>query len=209
MTKMRHSFRFPYEVQDAVRRHVRNAVSKVDPSRYSQEPAYTSALMSALEGRAYEGSAGSVDFKATIATDHGPGAAERWSGIDFVITAAIFDQSTRVEKAIVFQAKRGNISALTAHERQRLIGQISAMKTYTSSPKVLEVPNIPVKMVPTVVSGNRVHSGSPYVQVDLADYFVRRVLPTLDGDTRPAFVQSVQESSLSQLFVVANLGTSR
>lgn len=206
---MRHSFRFPFEVQEAVRRHVRNAVKKVDPSRYSQEPAYTSALMSALEGRAYEGSAGLVDFKATITTDHGPNAAERWSGIDFVITATVFDQFTRVEKAIVFQAKKGNISALTTHERERLIGQISAMKKYTNSPKVLEVPNLPIKMVPTVVSGNRVLSGFSYIQMDLADYFVRRVLPTLDGDTRSGFVQSVQESSLTQLFVVTNLNTSQ
>jgi hypothetical protein len=39
----------------------------------------------------------------------------------------------------------------------------------------------------------------------LPDYFVRRLLTTLDGDTRPRFVAAVQESRLKQLRVLASI----
>jgi hypothetical protein len=45
----------------------------------------------------------------------------------------------------------------------------------------------------------------PTVPVSLPDYFVRRVLTTLDGDTRPEFVNGVHEISLRQLRVIAEL----
>ncbi len=58
---------------------------------------------------------------------------------------------------------------------------------------------------PEVVSGVRIVEGLPSKPMSLPDYFVRRVLTTLDGDTRPDFVAGVQESSLKQLQVIARV----
>ena len=72
----KHGFRFPPEVIDAVREHVRNAIGRVAPERFSQEANYTAALASQLEGTAYVGEHGSVVFKSTVFDDRGPSSAE-------------------------------------------------------------------------------------------------------------------------------------
>jgi hypothetical protein len=59
-----------------------------------------------------------------------------------------------------------------------------------------------------VISGNRILSNNSYTSYNLGDYFIRRILPTFDGDTRPDFVKGVQEHSLSQLKIVAETSIS-
>ena len=105
----KHGFRFQPEVRDAVRRHVAAAVASIDPRRYRQEHAYSTALAHALEGVPYSGPHGRVEFKSTVVDDRGRGAAEKWSGADLAITANVSYGGQQVRKAILVQAKRGQL----------------------------------------------------------------------------------------------------
>lgn len=202
---MRHAFRFPEHVREDVREHVRAAVEGLNPASFEQEPAYVAALLGRLHGPVYEGRYGSVVFEATIVNSIAPGAAENWSGADLAITARIRQGQQTVSKAILAQAKRGGLEDLSQRERDRLMGQIRKMRQLTPSPKVLLIRDSNGERRPEVRSGIRIMDGLPTVAMSLPDYFVRRVLTTLDGDTRPEFVHDVHESSLRQLRVRASL----
>lgn len=89
-----------------------SAVEGVSPSRFEQEPAYTAALLGRLTGSVYHGPDGFVLFETTNVNSIGPGAAERWSGADFAITARIRQGSLAIDKAILAQAKRGALEDL-------------------------------------------------------------------------------------------------
>jgi hypothetical protein len=115
---VRHAFRFPDHIKEAVRGHVRRAVNSVDHRRFRQEPAYTAALIHGLEGVAYEGDDGFVSIRATNADSIGPGTAESWSGADFAITATVRHGITSIEKAILVQAKLGELSELSNDDRE-------------------------------------------------------------------------------------------
>ena len=154
---------------------------------------------------AYDGPDGSVLFKATNVNSIGPGAAERRFGADLAITAEIRKDKLELVKAILAQAKRGGLQDLTPSLREDLVGQIQKMRRCTRSPKVVLYRDFDGHRVPEVVSGVRIIEGLPVTSVPLPDYFVRRVLTTLDGDTRPSFVAAVQESSLKQLNVIARV----
>jgi hypothetical protein len=206
---MRHAFSFPPHIRDAVREHVRRAITELSPSRFVQEPAYTTALLARLEGTAYRGEDGSVEFKATNVNSIGRGAAEKWSGADFAITADIRKGDLQVTKAILAQAKLGGLEDLPDRERGRLVGQIREMRQLTRAPKVLLIREIDGRREPEVASGVRIVEQLHTEPLSLPDYFVRRILTTLDGDTRPAFVAGVQESSLSQLRVFAQVRSNR
>jgi hypothetical protein len=156
------------------------------------------ALAQSLTGVAYEGPLGTVRFDATVVDDRGSGAAEKWSGADLAITAEISDGETVVTKAILFQAKRGHIDELPQRERENLRASIEKMRRLTRSPKVLELGDDTDRR-PAVLSANGILSGGSPQPYDLPDYFVRRVLTTFDGDTRPEFVEGVQESGLTNL----------
>ncbi len=200
---MRHAFGFPFHIREAIRSHVRRAVEGVAVSRFRQEPSYTSALLRRQYGIAYSGADGSVTFTATDIDSIGPGAAENWSGADFAITARIAQEQNSVAKAILFQAKLGSLDSMTSGEWERLIEQIEAMRGFTHSPKVLFVAENGLNREPFVASGTYISRGVTTEHIPWAEYFVRRVLPTLDGDTRPPFVAGVQDSRLSQLRVEA------
>ena len=184
---------------------MRRAITGLNPERYKQEPAYTAALLGRLEGIAYSDSDGSVVFKPTNVNSIGPGAAESWSGADFAITAEIRKGNLGVTKAILAQAKLGSIQDLAPSRREDLAGQIQKMRHFTRSPKVVLYRDFDGQREPEVVSGVRIVEGLPSKPMSLPDYFVRRVLTTLDGDTRPDFVAGVQESSLKQLQVIARV----
>ncbi|HEV7472496.1 MAG TPA: hypothetical protein VGN90_00510 [Pyrinomonadaceae bacterium] len=77
------------------------------------------------------------------------------------------------------------------------------MKKLTRSPKVMEIVEVGRIRQPRIISGTHVLVDHDYVSETFGDYMVRRVLTTLDGDTRPGFVDGVQDSSLSQLRVRA------
>ncbi len=206
---MRHSFSFPTHIRDAVRAHVRRAIDRIDPKRFHQEDPYTAALLISLDGVAYEGEDGFVGFKGTIVNSKGTNAAEHWAGADFAITADIRKGDFHVTKAILAQAKRGGLDGLSTAERGRLVGQIREMRRLTRSPKVLLIREIDGRREPEVASGVRISEELATRPMGLPDYFVRRVLTTLDGDTRPEFVEAVQESSLARLRVLANVPRSQ
>ena len=111
---MRHAFRFPLHIREAVRLHVRRAIAEVDPARFNQEPAFAVALLARLQGTAYQGADGSVVFRTTNIDSIGPGAAERWSGADMAITADIREGDLGISKAILIQAKRGGCLLYTS-----------------------------------------------------------------------------------------------
>ena len=202
---MRHAFRFPIAVQEAVRGHVRQAIERIRPESYRQEHSYSAALAGKLDGIVYEGEEGYVEFRSTVADDRGRGSAESWAGIDFVITASIRDEMQEIDKAIIFQAKKGLVENLPPGETDRLRRQVELMKRLTRSPKILEVPDGVTTRYPTVVSANRFQSSLLFRHLYLEDYFVQRVLTTLDGDTRPSFVDSVEESSFAALKITASI----
>lgn len=202
---MRHAFAFPSHIREAVRAHVQDAIDGLRPESYEQEPAYTAALLGRLEGVAYEGLDGSVILKTTNVNSIGRGAAESWSGADLAITADIRKGDLHVTKAILAQAKRGGLDDLSRSERGRLVGQIHDMRRHTRSPKVLLIREIDGRREPEVASGIRIAKELPTRPMSLADYVVRRILTTLDGDTRPEFVDAVQESSLTRLHVFAQI----
>jgi hypothetical protein len=79
------------------------------------------------------------------------------------------------------------------------------MRRLTRSPKVILIRELEGQRQPVVASGIRISENLPTQPLSLPDYFVRRVLPTLDGDTRSQFVAAVQESSLKQLRVFASV----
>jgi hypothetical protein len=62
---MRHAFKFPKHVQDAVRRYVERAAAPLDQAHFRQEPAYTAALLGRLTGVAHEYEDAFVSFHGT------------------------------------------------------------------------------------------------------------------------------------------------
>jgi hypothetical protein len=200
---LRHAFSFPAHIREAVRAHVRRAIEELNPRRFVQEPAYTAALLARLEGTPYNGEDGSVVITATNVNSVGPGAAEHWSGADFAITATISKGDLSIRKAILGQAKLGGLTDLSARERGRMVGQIIDMRHLTHSPKVMLIHEIGDRREPVMASGTLIAKNIDTQELSLPDYFVRRILTTLDGDTRPFFVDGVEESSLQQLRVYA------
>lgn len=200
---MRHAFAFPQEVRDAVRSHVRKAYWEVSPLRYKQEPAWVSAVARQLEGTAYEGDYGKVVFTSTLFDDRARNSAESRYGADLAITADVSDGAREIRKAILVQAKLGRVWDLSSSKLEKLQGQIRKMQRLTRFPKVLEIPIENGVRIPRMLSGNRVAAGELSSGVPLEDYFTRRVLTTLDGDTRRSFVDAVQDSSLSRIHIQA------
>ena len=200
----RHTFRFPHQVRESVKKYVASRVVAVDPRRFRQEPQYCSALAQSLTGIAYEGSDGFVRFDGTAIDDRGPNSAEFFSGADLAITAAISNKRDRIDKAILVQAKLGAVENLSASALEDLKEQVRKMKQLTPSPKVMEVIEIGTVRRPRILSGTNLLNDHDYVSEELGDYIVRRVLTTLDGNTRSEFVAAVQDSSLARLRVTAS-----
>jgi hypothetical protein len=201
----KHAFRFPPEVVSAVKEHVRRAIEAVDPTRYGQEANYTAALVSQLEGVAYQEQHGSVEFHSTVFDDRGPGSAESRYGADFAITATVSDGTTTIRKAILVQAKLGYLDDMSAADAAFLQSQIEEMKQLVDAPKVMEIPEDSGRRYPSMVSGNNGLDHEPYISMELPDYFTARVTTTLDGTTDASVVDTVQDSSLSRVDLIAKL----
>src|SRR6266513_5543528 len=107
----RHTFRFPREVVESIKQHVRQAIDAVEPSRHRQEANYTAALVNRLKGIAYKGEHGEVVFDSTVFDDRGRNSAEHRLGADHAITATISDGARTVRKAILVQAKLGSLES--------------------------------------------------------------------------------------------------
>jgi len=130
-------------------------------------------------------------------------AAEQWSGADMAITATISNPNMEVKKAILVQAKLGAVERMEPRLRENLLEQIRRMKRLTRSPQIMEIPDVGGRRIPRILSANKVLAGDLPSGYDLSDYFVRRVLTTLDGDTRPDFVGGVSNSRLTSLRIFA------
>lgn len=201
----RHAFKFPAEVNQAIRRFVKNAVEGISGERYGQEPNYTAALLGRLEGTVYEGSLGRVVFANTVFDDRGPNSAESRFGADHAITATISDGHTTISKVILVQAKLGAIESLNQRERKFLNEQIIKMKQIVAAPKVMEIPMVEGTRYPAIISGNNLLNEKGYRPMQLADYVVSRITTTLDGCTRPETVEAVKDSRLSRLDIHAKI----
>ena len=124
----KHAFRFPPEVINAVKQHVRNAIDKVPAKRYRQEANYTAALMGCLNGTAYDGKYGSIIFTSTVFDDRGRNSAESRYGADHAITATVSDGEIIIQKVILVQAKLGRVADMKGKNVRFLKEQISKMK---------------------------------------------------------------------------------
>lgn len=202
---MRKYYKWHPDVRDAVRGFVRKALGRVELNRYKQEPTLVVAMLSRLDGIAYEGKYGKVKFRPTIATDRARGSAESKWGADFALTTILEQNGRQSRKAILVQSKLGQINRLSRKEKDRLLDQISKMKTATSAPKVMEISKKHGKL-PVIYSGNKIFSGEKYSGFEFDGYIIRYVLTCIDGDIRPEFVSAVQDSSLSRLQVIARSG---
>jgi hypothetical protein len=201
----RHTFRIPEAMRDAVQRYVERAISGVAPTRYRQEPQYLTAVAHALDGIAYEGEHGKVVFTSTIFDDRGANSAEKRLGADLAITAVIDSQGDRVRKAIIFQAKLGDLHDISPSKAKELRSQVKKMIDHTRSPKIIEIPSLNGERSLRVHSGRRYHSGATTRAVPFPEYVTSRVLTTLDGDTREAFIDAVQNSEFPGFHIDAFL----
>lgn len=209
----KHFFDFPKDIKQAVKLYIDQKIKEIDSGRFRQEPAYVASLFSRIEGVAYQSPEGVIKFKATIVDDRGPGAAEKRTGADFVLTADISVNTNRIQKAIVGQAKLNSIDSLTPKQRSKLCEQIRLMRSELKYkyPKVMEIIEVDGFRQPRILSGINFLMGESYKSVLFSDYIVDRVLTTLDGNTNSNFVQRVQSSSLSlpRLHIKARLGKKR
>jgi hypothetical protein len=201
----KHAFKFPAEVVAAVKQHISRAIEAVDPARYGQEANYTAALASQLEGVAYEGEHGAVEFRSTVFDDRAAGSAESRYGADFAITATISDGHTTIRKAILVQAKLGRLDEMNTADAEFLRSQLEKMKQLVDAPKAMEIPEHGGRRYPAMVSGNNILDGKPYTPMELPEYFTSRVITTLDGSTERKVVDRVQNSSLPRVDVTAKL----
>lgn len=149
---------------------------------------------------AYDDFDGHVSIRATSIDSIAPGAAEGWAGADFAITATISDSDQQIEKAILVQAKLGDLEELDARDFNRLLGQVRDMKALTRSPKVMVAPLVDGIREPKILSGTRLIQGTHKQELSLDDYVVAR-----PPYTRKQFVDAVQDSSLQKLRIHAEI----
>jgi hypothetical protein len=203
---MRHAFRFPEHIRGALKNHIEKAVSEIEMARFHQEAPYTNALAAKLQGVVYDQSDGYVKIESTIVDDRARGAAEKWCGADLIITATISDRKQEIKKAIMVQSKLGSVDELSPSQKTDLRDQLQKMKQFTNSVKAMEIPVENGQRRPKMVSGQNIIAGQHYRSYELSDYFASRILTTFDGDTRQEFVDAVQESTLTQLKLIARIG---
>src|SRR5439155_23610336 len=123
----RRYFEWPPHVRQAIRRHFDDVVTALPPRQFQQEYDYTAALAGRLIGTAYDGADGHVEFTATIPTSAGSKSAESLFGADMAIFATLQQPAKEARKAILAQAKKGDIEALASEDRQRLEEQVRRM----------------------------------------------------------------------------------
>jgi hypothetical protein len=193
-----HKFEWPSQIQEAIQKHVAEAISRVSPKRYEQEAAYVAALIARLDGVAYEGSAGRVEFIGTVVTDRGPNSAESRWGADFAITASLTQGERTSHKAVLGQAKRGTIKNLSQREQARLEQQCDLMKSTTSSCLILETPHIALE---DYLDTPTVRMLGDEDSMTFADYITDHLIVCTHGDRRPDFVIRASNSRLNSLYV--------
>ena len=187
------------DILDAVTDHVLKAVKRLDRKRYAQESAYVDAFLGRLDGVINFGKDyGTIDIKSTIVADRGPGAAEHKFGADFALTFESTGIPSPLKKAILGQAKNGDISKLGTSEALRLTGQCKKMASVTRSYVVLEAPLEP-DAIPNIRLGNYKNYNWKIKSIPFPEYLVDQVVACHHGDTNPVFINAVADSKLSQI----------
>ena len=70
---MRHGFSFPEHIRRALKNHIEKALPEIDMKRFRQEPPYTAALATKLQGVVYDQNDGYVKIESTsVASGVGP-----------------------------------------------------------------------------------------------------------------------------------------
>ncbi|MEK4733073.1 MULTISPECIES: hypothetical protein [unclassified Paenibacillus] len=206
---MKHAFSFPEYIRKTLKDYVNNAILKTLPEQNNQESHYTSTLLSNLRGTVINDDNYKIEFFGANIDDRGKNSAESKYGADLSIVAEIVDKENpakRIKKAILIQAKLMKESN-SKLESKGLKEQIEKMRKITPNPKVMKIAPYKYdrsKRTVSVCSGNKILNDEKYKEYDLADYFVKRVITTFDGDTRPEFVERALRSDLEilQLSVV-------
>jgi len=191
---MRFAFQLSENMKRAIRDRINSALGRIDLERYSQEPAYVTALISRLDGVVYDGPDGRVEIKGTIVEDRGAHSAESLWGADFAITAALTVGQHSVEKGILGQAKKKSMHELNLLQDYELRGQCSKMLAATDHCIVLGLPK--TKSLALLVR----LVGEPLdVPMEFQEYILERFLPCYHGDMRMSFVRAIQDSKLKRL----------
>lgn len=193
-------FNFHPVIKAALALHVEQAILRLDPNRYKQEPQYVGALLGKLDAVIYDGPHGYLELKATSVDDRGRGSAESLSGADFAITAVIGKGPPQVKKAVLGQAKKGTVENLAPAERTRLSGQIAKLRRWTRHYVVMETPSAPGQTVG--IRRSKPSSPSQQHEPQTLDDYLEQLARCSHGDKRSSFVTSVQDASLPELKVI-------
>jgi len=198
--------------QRAMRRHVYRAVERLDPVRYSQEPAYVAALLARLDGIVYSSHDSRIEIRSTIVADRGPNSAESKWGADFAIVGVFHGPEEKIEKGVLAQAKRGSLRELNSNAEAGFFDQCARMARATDAVLGLEVPahageqvlvrEIYVQPVTRAVSLDDRPWHPPMtigIARNLASYLSDRFLLCQHGDRGADVVRRFGDSRLSQI----------
>jgi hypothetical protein len=188
------------DVKAALNRHIDTAMARMQQPKYRQEPNFMVTLIGKLDGVVYDGAHGRLELVGVPVDDRGRGAAESTSGADFALTAVVTIDGVSTTKAVLGQAKGGDVDHLSAVERHRLNGQVRKMRERTKHYVVVETPTAPTE----TVAVRRSKLSDPqfrHARQTLADY-LELMIACRHGDTRKGFAAAVMnDSSLARLKV--------
>jgi hypothetical protein len=190
----------PTSMKDAMARYVTDALTRLNPTRYDQEPNFMAALLGKLDGVVYDGVDGRLELTCTSVNGIGPNAAEKRYGADFAFTASVQYQGQSYEKAVLGQAKKGPLSSITPKELRRLSDQTSTMRVYSDHYLVLHTPRNGDETV-TIRRSVPSNSENLHRPETLTDY-LEAMIRCSHGDLRKGFVESVAHSKLPMLRAV-------
>lgn len=186
------------DVLHAVTLHVERSADRLLRKRYHSETAYINAFLGKLDGIIDFGDDGQIEIQSTIVNDRGPGAAEKEFGADFGLVFHRQGGKSDISKAILGQAKNGDVRTLRASEQIRLVQQCETMADHTDHYIVLEAPQ---SGTPTVRIGSSDTPGQFSDQMPFAQYLVSQVIACHHGDRDSDFIDAVGSSDLTMLKV--------
>lgn len=190
------------ELLTHVTAYVKNAVKYLSRNSYQQEAAYVNGLIAKLEGDISLGEGnGIIYLRATSVNDRGPGCAENVTGADFALVFRSIGNAFEDNKAILAQAKNGDVERLRPADKRMLLEQCSKMSKYTEHYFVLEAPLEDGEIPKLRIGSHKDKTWSPN-SIGLDEYLVDFVISCKHGDRREDFISAVQKSNLKQLNVV-------
>ena len=189
------------DILKKVNGYVSKAVSRLERKRFEQESAYVNAFLGRLDGEInLGGNNGVIEIRATIVADRGPGAAEQKFGADFALVFKSNGTAQKISKAIIAQAKNGNLEKLLSVEKTRLMTQCEKMAAVTKHYFVLEVPSA-YAVIPSIRLGTYKNKQWSSTQIPFDEYLVDHIISCTHGDRRTEFIKDVGDSKLPTLGV--------